>query len=309
MALKFRPGKRKGELKRTTIDPRIGGTKGDAGFGGAPTKRKRKRDDVSPRIGTGRGTDDAGPVGQMRRANRAALKKLEAEGQLAGGPGKIQTTQKSKRNDVSPRIGTGKGSDDAGPVGQEARRKKAKVNKLGLIPARKLAKGEGKIRKSDIMGGSKGRKSGAAGPLGGAKSSPKVKKVGTAGGTKKKIDLRKRNLAGNKFGQRKAGGQIKKMRGGGMLGDLNKDGNMSSYEKKRQSAIEESMAKGNKGNTTTKKMYGGGMTKKKMYGGGMAKKKMMGGGMTKKMYNHGGTVGKSKKCPRDGIAMRGKTRA
>jgi len=39
-------------------------------------------------------------------------------------------------------------------------------------------------------------------------------------------------------------------------------------------------------------------------------KKMKGGGMAMK-YKHGGTVGKSKskKCPRDGIAMRGKTRA
>ena len=39
--------------------------------------------------------------------------------------------------------------------------------------------------------------------------------------------------------------------------------------------------------------------------GGMAKKKMMGGGMAMK-YGHGGKVGK---CPRDGIAMRGKTKA
>ena len=39
--------------------------------------------------------------------------------------------------------------------------------------------------------------------------------------------------------------------------------------------------------------------------GGMAKKKMMGGGMTMK-YKHGGKTGK---CPRDGIAMRGKTKA
>jgi hypothetical protein len=41
------------------------------------------------------------------------------------------------------------------------------------------------------------------------------------------------------------------------------------------------------------------------YGGKV--KKMMGGGMAKKAYKHGGKVGK--KCPRDGIAMRGKTRA
>jgi len=39
---------------------------------------------------------------------------------------------------------------------------------------------------------------------------------------------------------------------------------------------------------------------------GTAKKKMMGGGMAMK-YKHGGKVGK--KCPRDGIAMKGKTRA
>ena len=43
----------------------------------------------------------------------------------------------------------------------------------------------------------------------------------------------------------------------------------------------------------------------KMYGGGMTKKKMKGGGMAMK-YKHGGKTGK---CPRDGIAMRGKTKA
>ncbi len=175
-------------------------------------------------------------------------------------------------------------------------------------------------RMSDIMGGAMG----PMGPLGGAIGSPKatVKR-------KKKIDLRKRNLAGQRMGQRKAGGQIKKMRGGGMLGDLDKDGTMSRYEKKRQAAIEASMAKQGKqgkkggglmaaikkvdaqkmyggGMTKKKKMYGGGMTKKKMMGGGMTKKKMMGGGMTVKKMRHGGTTGK---CPRDGIAMRGKTKA
>lgn len=48
----------------------------------------------------------------------------------------------------------------------------------------------------------------------------------------------------------------------------------------------------------------GGMIKKMAYGGKV--KKMMGGGMAMK-YGHGGKVGK--KCPRDGIAMKGKTRA
>lgn len=41
--------------------------------------------------------------------------------------------------------------------------------------------------------------------------------------------------------------------------------------------------------------------------GGMIKK-MKGGGMAMK-YGHGGAVAKGKKCPRDGIAMKGKTRA
>ena len=45
--------------------------------------------------------------------------------------------------------------------------------------------------------------------------------------------------------------------------------------------------------------------KQGMKKGGMAKKKMMGGGMAMK-YKKGGMT---KKCPRDGIAMRGKTRA
>ena len=46
--------------------------------------------------------------------------------------------------------------------------------------------------------------------------------------------------------------------------------------------------------------------KQGMKKGGMTKKKMMGGGMTIKKMKHGGKAGK---CPRDGIAMRGKTRA
>mgnify|MGYP003127843005 CR=1 len=51
----------------------------------------------------------------------------------------------------------------------------------------------------------------------------------------------------------------------------------------------------------------GGKKAEKFKAGGSVKK-MKGGGMAMK-YGHGGTVGKGKKCPRDGIAMRGKTRA
>ena len=49
--------------------------------------------------------------------------------------------------------------------------------------------------------------------------------------------------------------------------------------------------------------------KREKKAGGKVKKKMKGGGMAMK-YKHGGTVGKkSKKCPRDGIAMKGRTKA
>ena len=168
---------------------------------------------------------------------------------------------------------------------------------------------------SDIMGGARG----PMGPLGGPKASgmskEELRKLMLKRATGSTFDPTKANRAGQRMGQRKAGGTIKKMRSGGMPGDLNKDGTMSSYEKKRQSAIEANMAKqGKKGGglmaaikkVDAKKMYGGGMAKKKMYGGGMTKKKMMGGGMTIKKMKHGGKAGK---CPRDGIAMRGKTRA
>ena len=50
----------------------------------------------------------------------------------------------------------------------------------------------------------------------------------------------------------------------------------------------------------------GGQIKKMAYGGKV--KKMMGGGMAMK-DGHGGSVAKGKKCPRDGIAMSGKTKA
>ena len=136
-----------------------------------------------------------------------------------------------------------------------------KINKSGLTPTRTLAKNESKISRATMMGGT---------PPGGLDKKKKVKKY----------DPTKANRAGQRMGQRKAGGQIKKMRGGGMIGDLDKDGTMSKYEEKRQSAIEANMGK-----------KAGGSIKKMAYGGKV--KKMMGGGMAMK-YGHGGTVGKSK---------------
>ena len=77
--------------------------------------------------------------------------------------------------------------------------------------------------------------------------------------------------------------------------DLNKDGKLSSYEKRRGMAIEKAMAKQDKGTPMEDK-------RANFMGGGIAYK---GGGMAMK-YKHGGKTGK---CPRDGIAMRGKTKA
>ena len=78
--------------------------------------------------------------------------------------------------------------------------KKPKPKKKAPIKKRKLSPGESKIRKSDIMGGSKGRLSGPKGPLGGKldkrKKSTVVKK------RNKRFDPRKANRAGSRFGQR-----------------------------------------------------------------------------------------------------------
>ena len=149
-------------------------------------------------------------------------------------------------------------------------------------------------RMSDIMGGARGPK----GPLGGAIDSPKAEVK------KKKKPLRPlkfRNLAGQKFGQRKAGGTIKKMKGGGMMKPVDKEKNPGLA--KLPTEVRNKMGFMKKGGlmAAIKKVDA-----EKMYGGGMTKKKMMGGGMTVKKMKHGGTAGK---CPRDGIAMRGKTKA
>jgi|DEB0MinimDraft_4_1074332.scaffolds.fasta_scaffold00045_40 hypothetical protein len=86
-------------------------------------------------------------------------------------------SSENKRDDADPRIGTGFGRDDAGPEGQEERRKekeskeknKNKDNKRAAPPPKSKNKGPSK---SDIMGG----KDGPAGPLGGELDKQKKKK-------------------------------------------------------------------------------------------------------------------------------------
>ena len=68
------------------------------------------------------------------------------------------------------------------------------------IQKRKLSPGESKIRKSDIMGGSKGRLSGPKGPLGGKLDERKKSTV--VKNRNRRFDPTKANRAGQKFGQR-----------------------------------------------------------------------------------------------------------
>ena len=112
--------------------------------------------------------------------------------------------------------------DLRGVAKMDLKKRPLKIDNKGMTPTRTLAKGESKIRRSDMM---KGRPP--------ASANPEVKK--------KKA---RRNAAGT-MGQMAYGGKVKKMKGGGMA----------------------------------------------------------------MKYGHGGAVAKGKKCPRDGIAMRGKTRA
>tara|TARA_R100001126_G_C4856111_1_gene164725 strand:- start:340 stop:1014 length:675 start_codon:yes stop_codon:yes gene_type:complete len=153
---------------------------------------------------------------------------------------------------------------------------------------------------SDIMGGARG----PMGPLGGPKASgmsrEEFRKLILKRATGSTFDPTKANRAGQRMGQRKAGGKIKKMAMGGKMKPVDKAKNPGLA--KLPTEVRNKMGFMKKGGlmaaikkVDAEKMYGGGMTKKKMKGGGMAMK-----------YKHGGKTGK---CPRDGIAMRGKTKA
>ncbi len=78
--------------------------------------------------------------------------------------------------------------------------KKPVAKKKAPTKKRKLSPGESKIRKSDIMGGSKGRLSGPKGPLGGKLD--KRKKSTVVKNRNRRFDPKKANRAGQKFGQR-----------------------------------------------------------------------------------------------------------
>ena len=79
-------------------------------------------------------------------------------------------------------------------------KKKVVAKKKVAAKKRKLSPGESKIRKSDIMGGSKGRLSGPSGPLG--SKIDKRKKSTVVKNRNTRFDPKKANRAGQRKGQR-----------------------------------------------------------------------------------------------------------
>jgi hypothetical protein len=87
-----------------------------------------------------------------------------------------------------------------------------KISDKGLTPARKLSKGEGKIKKGTTIGGE-----GPSG-LGTKKQKEEYRKMMA------RRRLAKMGKRGAKFAQRKAGGTVKKYKHGGKVGKCPRDG-------------------------------------------------------------------------------------
>jgi len=380
MALKFRPDKRKGARKRTTIDPRRGGKAGDAGpkF---QREGKQSRTNIDPRIGGTKG--DAGFAG---KAGKSGLG-------VAPGNAIAKAKRAKNRTTIDPRIGGQKG--DAGFAGKKKSIAPGSFKEAFAVAFAKKPGGtftyKGKkylaARKGQGKGPSKNRVEDksitAANMVKGKRDTTKPKttvKVPSGFGLDTKKKRKTTNAAGQKLGQRKAGGQIKKYVAGGAVATLSKAikkaamkgkagkpknkmamGGMTMKDvpmdkKKSLGALPEEVRNKmgfNKAGGKVKMMKEGGTPGDKIErrikgrypkyndllmrgkpkpiqrpklpkmgdkpkatpmidprrggkkAGGMAKKKMMGGGMAMK-YKHGGMT---KKCPRDGIARKGKTRA
>ena len=205
-----------------------------------------------------------GGTTRKSRRERAAIRRGVAKVGEPSSKKFIGSGRNKRRNpNYDPRVGTGKKQDFVNHH--------LKIDMKVMTPPRPLSPGESKIRKGDINRS-----------MPGDAGNPTTRK-------KKKIDLRKKNLAGVRMGQRKAGGTIKKMKGGGMMKTVDKAKNPGLA--KLPTEVRNKMGFMKKGGLTAaiKKVKSG----------------MMYGGKVKKM-KHGGKAGK---CPRDGIAMRGKTKA
>ena len=189
-----------------------------------------------------------GGTTRKSRRERAAIRRGLAKVGEPSSKKFIGSGRNKRRNpNYDPRVGTGKKQDFV--------KNPLKIDMKGMTPPRQLSPGESKIRKGDIN-----------------RSMP-----GDAGNPQPK--KKKKLLRPSKFAQRKSGGTIKKMKGGGMMKTVDKAKNPGLA--KLPTEVRNKM----------------GFMKK---GGLMAAIKKV------KKMKHGGKAGK---CPRDGIAMRGKTKA
>jgi hypothetical protein len=167
-----------GKLKRTTIDPRIGGTKGDAGFAGKAGSKgpgvlggDRGRTKIDPRIGGQKG--DAGFAGKAKQLSGFGKAFSIA---LAKGPGTLFTYQGKKYKAIKKHEGKGPSKS----------RVEDKVTKGTII------KGKRDTSKSKAAGT-------AAAIVGAGAAKTKTKRRSGAAKTP----------ASGRFGQRKAGGMMK----------------------------------------------------------------------------------------------------
>jgi hypothetical protein len=159
-----------GKLKRTTIDPRIGGTKGDAGFAGKAGSKgpgvlggDRGRTKIDPRIGGQKG--DAGFAGKAKQLSGFGKAFSVA---LAKGPGTLFTFKGKKYKAIKKHEGKGPSASRV----------------------------EDKVSKSTII---KGKRDTSKSRAAGVKLSTSTKKRSGAAKTP----------ASGRFGQRKAGGIMK----------------------------------------------------------------------------------------------------
>jgi len=329
MALKFRPDKRKGARKRTTIDPRRGGKAGDAG----PKFQRvgaQSRTNIDPRIGGTKG--DAGFAG---KAGKSGLG-------VAPGNAIAKAKRAKNRTTIDPRIGGQKG--DAGFAGKKKSIAPGSFKEAFAVAYAKKPNStftyKGKkykaIKKKAMKGPPKDRVEDksitAASSVKGKRDTTKPKKsiqVPSGFGLDTKKKRKTTNAAGQKLGQRKAGGQIKKYAPGGIISRALSKGSKILKDKfgrtpgdkierrikGRYPKYNDLLMRGKPKPIQRPKLPKMGDKPKATpmidprrggkKAGGMAKKKMMGGGMAMK-YKHGGMT---KKCPRDGIARKGKTRA
>jgi hypothetical protein len=174
-----------GKLKRTTIDPRIGGTKGDAGFAGKAGSKgpgvlggDRGRTKIDPRIGGQKG--DAGFAGKAKQLSGFGKAFSVA---LAKGPGTLFTFKGKKYKAIKKHEGKG----------PSASRVEDKVSKATMVKGKRDT--------------SKSKAAGAAAQIGAAARG--VKLIDKVFSKPKRRSGAAKTPASGRFGQRKAGGMMK----------------------------------------------------------------------------------------------------